>query len=186
MSEEIHVYKVEQKTLATTGNWPAKALIAIGVGLLLANIFHVQLMSILWPGFVLLPGILLLWPAQRSTESYTHPLSFLAVPGAFIGTVGLLLFAMNLTNHFEAWAYAWTLAFAGAATGLAYIYRFNPAHPIHEMVNKFVRLMSYLFMGLAVFFEVLIFNSFTPWLPLVLIAYGIFMLTKEKQLKRMA
>lgn len=183
MSEETHLYKAEQKALATETNWPARALIAIGAGLLLANIFHVQLINILWPGFVLLPGLLLLWPAQRSTESYNHPLSFLAVPGAFISTIGLLLFVMNITNHFEAWAYAWTLAFAGAATGLAYIYRFDPANGVHEMVDKFVKVMLYLFIGFAVFFELVIFGTFTPWLPFALIAYGIFMLTKEKRMK---
>jgi hypothetical protein len=186
MSEESHLYKTEQKALTTGSNWPAVAIIALGAGLLLANIFQIQLMSLLWPGFVLVPGLLLLWPAQRSTEDYTHPLSFLAVPGAFISTTGLLLFVMNLTNHFEAWAYAWALVFAGAAAGLAYIYRFDPTHQVHEMVNKFTRVMLYLFIGFAIFFELLIFGTFTPWLPLALIAYGVFMLTKGKRQKQVA
>ena len=186
MSEEIHLYKAEEKALTTETNWPAMSLIGIGTGLLLAHIFHIELIELLWPGFVLLPGLLLLWPAQRSTESYNHPLSFLAVPGAFISTTGLLLFVMNLTNHFEAWAYAWTLAFAGAAAGLAYIYRFDPVHRVHERVKKFTRVMLYLFIGFAVFFELVVFGTFTPWLPLALIAYGVFMLIKENRMKRVA
>jgi hypothetical protein len=130
--------------------------------------------------------LLLLWPAQRSTDYYNHPLSFLAVPGAVIATTGLLLFAMNITGHFEAWAYAWTLVFAGGAAGLSYIYRFDPAHRIHETVNKFIRVMLYLFVGFAVFFELVIFGSFNPWLPLALIAYGIFMLVRQNSMKRVA
>ncbi|MCB8942328.1 MAG: hypothetical protein H6658_01000 [Ardenticatenaceae bacterium] len=186
MSDETHVYKAEQKALTAEKNWPAMALIAIGAGLLLANIFQVQLINILWPGFVILPGLLLLWPAQRSTESYNHPLSFLAVPGAIITTTGLLLFVMNITNHFEAWAYAWTLVLAGAAAGLSYIYRFEPDRGIHETVHKFTRVMLYLFIGFAIFFELVVFGTLTPWLPLALIAYGVFMLSKEKRQKQAA
>jgi hypothetical protein len=186
MSEDTHLYKVEQKALAARENWPAYGLIAIGAGLLLAHIFHVELISILWPGFVIAPGLLLLWPSHRSTEQYNHPLSFLAVPGAFITAVGVLLFVMNITNHFEAWAYAWTLTFAAAAAGLSYIYRFDPVHSIHEKVHKFTQVMLYLFIGFAIFFELVIFGAFNPWLPLALIAYGIYMVARENRMKRVA
>lgn len=186
MSEENHLYKAEQKALAARENWPAYAIIAIGTGLLLAHIFHVQLVNILWPGFVIAPGLLLLWPAHRSSEYYNHPLSFLAVPGAFITSVGILLFVMNFTHHFEAWAYAWTLTFAAAAAGLSYIYRFDAAHSIHAKVDKFIRIMLYLFVGFAVFFELVIFGTFNPWLPLALIAYGVYVVAKENRMKRVA
>ncbi len=183
MSENTHLYKVEQKALVTRENWPAYALISIGAGLLFAHLFHIELIEILWPGFVIAPGLLLLWPSQRSMEQYNHPLSFLAVPGAMLTAVGLLLFVMNITGHFEAWAYAWTLVLAGGAAGLAYIYRFEPAHRIHNKVSKFTRVMLYLFIGFAVFFELVIFGTLTPWLPLALIAYGVYMLSKEKKQK---
>jgi hypothetical protein len=186
MSEENQLYKAEQKALAARENWPAYAMIVIGAGLLLAHIFRVELISVLWPGFVIAPGLLLLWPSQRSNEQYNHPLSFLAVPGAFITAVGVLLFVMNITNHFEAWAYAWTLPMAAAAAGLSYVYRFDPTHSIHEKVQKFSQVMLYLFIGFATFFELVIFGSFNPWLPLALIAYGIYMVVKGNRMKRIA
>lgn len=186
MSEEFDLYKTEQKSLATHNHLPAFSLIGIGAALLLANLFQIQLMSLLWPGFVIVPGLLLLLPAQRSTEFYRHPLSFLAVPGAFIATTGLLLFVMNITNYYQAWAYAWTLLLAGTAAGLAYIHRFDPYHQVHEIVNRFNRVMLYLFIGFAIFFELLIFGTLNPWLALALIAYGVYMLVNAKRPKQIA
>lgn len=182
MSEDTKIYKVEEQSkLALASAWPAYSVIAVGVALLAANIFHIELIHILWPGFVLAPGLFLLWPAHSSTEQSNHPLSFLAVPGAFIVMTGLLLFVMNLTNHFEAWAYSWTLTFAAAAAGLSYIYRYEPAHHIHEKAHKFIRMMGYLFIGFAIFFELVIFGNLTPWLPVALIGFGVYMLVKNNR-----
>ena len=184
MSEETNIYKAEErKQLALPSAWPAYSVIAVGIALLAANIFQIQLINILWPGFVLAPGLLLLWPAHSSTEYRNHSLSFLAVPGAFIAMTGLLLFIMNITDHFEAWSYAWTLTFAAAAAGLSYIYRFEPTHHIHEKAHKFIRMMGYLFIGFAVFFELVIFGNLTPWLPVALIGYGVYMLVKNNRTK---
>jgi hypothetical protein len=187
MSGETTLYKAEERNkLALPSAWPAYSVIAVGVALLAANIFHIELINILWPGFVLAPGLLLLWPAHSSTAHRNHPLSFLAVPGAFIVMTSLLLFMMNLPDHFEAWAYSWTLAFAAAAAGLTYIDRFEPAHHIHEKAHKFIRRMSYLFIGFAVFFELVVFGNLTPWLPIALIGYGLYMLVKNNRTKAIA
>ncbi|MCA9925381.1 MAG: hypothetical protein KC421_23590 [Anaerolineales bacterium] len=162
-------------------SWPAVAVICIGVLLLAANLFHVHLMQFLWPGFVIAPGLMLMWPAYDSTAERQRPLSFLAVPGAMMLTVGMLLFAMNMVNHFEAWAYSWPLVLASVAGALMYIKRFEPQNTVHENGHKFVRMMILLFMGLAAFFEVLIFESFAPLFPLALIGYGIYLLVQKRQ-----
>jgi hypothetical protein len=46
--------------------------------------------------------------------------------------------------------------------------------------------MLYLFIGFAIFFELVVFGSFSPWLPLALIAYGIYMVAKGNRMKRVA
>jgi hypothetical protein len=182
MSEEA-VYKTEEAgKLQARSSLPALLVIGIGVALLAANLLHLQLIELFWPGFVIMPGLLLLWPAYNATAERQSPFSFLAVFGAMTVTVGLLLLVMNLSNHFEAWAYSWTLVLASAAAGLMYVKRFDAASSVHEAGRKLIRLMAILFMGLAVFFEIIIFENFNPLLPLVLIGYGLYLLFRERSL----
>jgi hypothetical protein len=171
----------EQKKLSVRQSLPAIAIIGIGVVLLVVNIFHLDLMAFLWPGFVITPGLALMWPTYNSTQDRQSSFSFLAVPGAIVLTVGLLLFVMNMADHFEAWAYSWTLVFAAVGGALMYIKRFDLTSTVHESGHKFVRTMIVLFMGLAVFFEFIVFENFTPLLPFVLIGFGVFMLVKYRR-----
>ena len=173
--------EVNNNQLDLRQSWPAVVVIGIGVLLLAANLFHIHLMQFLWPGFVIAPGLMLMWPAYDSTVERQRPLSFLAVPGAMMITISMLLFAMNLVNHFESWAYSWPLVLASVAGALMYIKRFEPQNHIHESGHSFVRIMILLFMGFAAFFEILIFQNFAPWFPLALIGYGIYILVKKRQ-----
>lgn len=172
----------ERVQLALRRNWPAYSVIGLGGFLLLSNLIGFHLLDILWPGFVLAPGLLLLMPAFQSTQTHQSRLAFLAVPGAVLTTVGLLLFSMNLANeHFEAWAYSWTLVAAAVPAALMYIKRFEPAHRIHEKGRKLIRTLIFMFMGFAVFFEIIIFENFNPLLPLGLIGFGIYLLMKQRR-----
>lgn len=179
------VYKAEESAkLYAKSSFPALLLIGLGVVLLVANLFGLHLIDVLWPGFVIVPGLLLVWPAYASTAARQNPLSFLAVPGAMTVMVGSLLFVMNLTNHFEAWAYSWTLVLAAAVAGLMYVKRFDSQSNVHETGRRFMRLMGYLFLGLAALFEVVIFENFNPLLPLALIVFGIYLLINERRTNR--
>lgn len=174
----------ERMTVSLQKNWPALAVIGTGVFLLLSTALEFHLIDVLWPMFIIGPGVLLLMPAYHSTAVSQSRASFLAVPGAFLTTVGLLLFSMNLANeHFEAWAYSWTLLVASVPAAIMYIKRFEPQHKIHTAGYKLIRTMAYLFIGLAVFFEIIIFENFNPLLPLILIGIGIYMLAKQRRAK---
>jgi hypothetical protein len=173
----------ERESMQLTLRQSAPALLVIGLGVLLltSNLFGFHLIDILWPAFVVVPGLLLLTPAYNSTPERQSRFAFLAVPGALFLTIGLLLFAMNLANeHFEAWAYSWTLLVAAVPAALMYIKRFEPEHRIHTSGRKLVRMMTLAFMGLAVFFEIVVFENFNPLLPLVMIVYGIYLLRKQR------
>ena len=183
MSDES-VLKVEEKRKLSrleSKSWPAYAMIGVGGTLLIANLFGLELIEFLWPGFIVTPGLLLMWPAANATAEKQSRLSFLAVPGAMMVMLGGLLFAMNLTDHFEAMAYSWTLLVAAAAAGLMYIRRFQPNHRIHERGPKLVRTMGMLFLGLATFFELVVFGTYNPLLPLALIGIGIYMLVRRQR-----
>ncbi|MCB8928789.1 MAG: hypothetical protein H6652_24560 [Ardenticatenaceae bacterium] len=181
MSNETVLKVEESRKLQRRQAWPAYGVIGIGVVLLASQIFGFEMMEILWPGFVLAPGMLLLWPAYKATPEHPSRLNFLAVPGAMFLTIGALLCVMNLSNHFEAWAYSWPLVFASVAWGLMYIRRFDPTHAVHTSGYKFMRFMVLLSMGLVVFFEVVVFGSVNPLLPLGVIAFGVYLLVKERR-----
>jgi hypothetical protein len=181
MSEESVYKPQEARKLTVQSSLPAVLVIAIGLVLLGANLFSVHLIDVFWPGFIIAPGLMLLWPTHNSAPDRQSKLSFLAVPGAMLVAIGLLLFTMNLTDHFEAWSYSWTLVVAAAAAGLMYIRRFDESNSIHVRGRRFIRTMVMLFMGLAVFFEIIVFENFNPLLPLVLIAYGVYLLLRNRR-----
>ncbi len=181
MSEDSILKIEEAGKLQRRQALPAYGVIAIGVVLLLSNLFNFHLINVLWPGFVITPGLMLLWPAYSSTPQRPKTLSFLAVPGAMMIITGILLFIMNLTNHFEAWAYSWPLVLGSVAWALMYMKRFEPQHRVHHTGYNFMRLMVLLAMGFAVFFELIVFGSFNPLLPLGIIAFGVYLLIKERQ-----
>jgi hypothetical protein len=178
MSEET-VYKAQVGKRSVAISWPALALIGAGALLLLANALHINFMRFLWPGFIIGPGLLLMWPAFSSAAERRSPVSFLAVPGAMLATLGGLFFVMNLVNHFEAMAYSWTLVLAAGMGGYMYMNRFKADRAGQERGHRFVRAMVILFMGLATFFEVLAFGSLGGWWPLLLIAFGIYLFVKN-------
>lgn len=184
MSEET-IYKAEEarKLVNHSDNTGAYVVIGAGVALLLANLFGFHLMEILWPGFILVPGLLLMWPSYSSTADQQSQLSFLAIPGAMITAVGALLFIMNITGHFEAWAYSWTLIWAAAAAGWMYMKRFDPQDSVHETGYKFIRVLVFMFMGLSLLFELVIFGNFAPIFPALLIGYGIYLIYKNKHVE---
>lgn len=181
MSEDSILKIEEAGKLQRRQALPAYGVIAIGVVLLLSNLFNFHLINVLWPGFVITPGLMLLWPAYSSTPQRPKTLSFLAVPGAMTIITGILLFIMNLTNHFGAWAYSWPLVLGSVAWALMYMKRFEPQHRVHHTGYNFMRLMVLLAMGFAVFFELIVFGSFNPLLPLGIIAFGVYLLIKERQ-----
>ena len=102
-------------------------------------------------------------------------------------TTGVLVFVMNLAfEHFEAWTYSWTLLLASIPAALMYIKRFDQSDNIHQSGHRFIRKMIILFMGLAAFFEIIIFQNFSPILPLILIGYGAMALVKNRREMRVA
>jgi len=180
MSEET-VLKAEVNGASEHTSWPALLLISAGVVLLVTNLMHISLMNYLWPGFIAGLGLLMVWPSYQSTAERQSPFSFLAVPGAMALAMGGLFFLMNLTNHFESMAYAWTLILAAGGAGYAYLKRFDDSSNAQAKSHKFIRTMVLAFMALATVFELLIFQSLGAWWPLLLIGVGAYLYLKSKR-----
>ncbi len=80
-------------------------LVVVGGFLLLNQVFNIDLFSIAWPLFVIVPGVVMLAVAV-SGGKHTHPL---AIPGSIVTAVGLILFVQQLFDVYASWAYAWAL-----------------------------------------------------------------------------
>lgn len=181
MTDET-IYKAQEKIkLDSNSSLVPWLLIGGGVVLLLASMFDVHLIDFLWPGFVIIPGLLLMYPAYKSTAGEQSGWSFLAVPGAMITTTGVLLAIMNLFNHFEAWAYAWTMIPAAAAAGVLYMTRYDGNLRLEQRAHKFIRVMAMLMVGLAFFFEIVVFENFNPLMSLGLIFFGVYLLKQDRK-----
>ena len=179
MSEKT-TFKAEQKTKEGV-NKGATVLISAGILLLAVNLLGIDLMNFLWPAFIVGPGLLMLWPSYQSTPERQSGFSFLAIPGAVMVAVGLLLFLMNIVDHFESWAYVWPLVVAAGAAGYDYMHRFEESTSRTEKVHKLIRSLVILFMALAVLFELLVFNSLGSWWPVLLIGLGFYVYVNNRR-----
>jgi hypothetical protein len=179
VSEET-VFKAQTGKQIERPSLLAVGLIAAGLGLLAVNFFHINLMEYLWPGFLIGPGLVMLLPAYKSTHKRSHILNFLAIPGAMVVALGSLLFLMNLVDHFESMAYIWPLVISAGVVGLMYMERFNPDSTVHENGHRFIRVMVMAFMGSALFFELLVFESLGGWWPLLLVGLGVYVFLKNR------
>jgi hypothetical protein len=180
MSEET-VLKAEVSNSAEKPSKLAGSLIIAGLLLLALNLLDIHLMNYLWPMFILGLGALMVWPAYKSTADEQSKLNFLAVPGAMVLALGVLLFLLNLVNHYESMAYSWTLLLAAGGAGYGYLHRFDESGNKVDKAHRFVRTMVLLFMGLATFFELFIFQSLGAWWPVLIVGLGIYMLVKNKR-----
>ena len=84
-------------------------LIVAGFAYLLAQYARFDIGQYGWPIFVILPGLALMLIAVMTRSAVG-----LAVPGAVVTVVGLILAVQNAFGLWAAWSYAWTLVFPGA------------------------------------------------------------------------
>jgi len=68
-----------------------------------------------WTLFVIVPGVLLLSAGLLSNRPAAVGLT---IAGSIVTTIGLLLLAMDQTDRYDAWAYAWALIPMAAGIGL--------------------------------------------------------------------
>jgi hypothetical protein len=155
-------------------------LIALGALFLVARAIDGP--GIAWPLFVLVPGVALLaWSFVGGRQ-----VTALAVPGAIVTTVGLILFVQNLTASFETWAYAWALVLAsvGVGTWLHGVLTQDDGKQRDGVRTTTVGLA--LFAGFGVFFQFIVFGDLLgswvgQWLvPLALIGVGAALLLRQR------
>ena len=167
--------------MTNTGrNTTAFALIGLGVAFLIAQITGFSFMGLLWPVFVMIPGVIFLYTALKGDSSKAG----LAVPGAMITGTGAILFYQNLTDHWSSWAYIWALYPVFLGLALVFMGRRTDNERSIQTGDGFVKWGLVSFVGLWALFEIFIFGGnsqlVTTLVPLALIAAGIFVLLRGR------
>lgn len=156
-------------------------LVLGGALLLVFQLFGWRFGEILWPFFILVPGLLILSAAFLGGRS----LAPLFIPGSVITTLGLIFLVQNATDHFESWAYAWALMPAATGAGLFLQGRRVGNRELTGQGRRMAGIGGAVFLLGALFFEGFIFGDFrNTWLfriglPLVLIAAGTVLLLRQ-------
>ncbi len=81
-------------------------LILLGIVFLITQFFEIDIIGLLWPLFIIVPGAVAYIVSLTLPEEPGKGVNAL---GSIITMVGLLLLYQNTTGHFESWAYAWAL-----------------------------------------------------------------------------
>ncbi len=156
----------------------ALGLIGLGVLFLVVQNFGFSFMGLLWPLFVLAPGLVFLFAAIRGDRDKAG----LIIPGAMVTGTGAILFYQNLTNHWASWAYIWALYPVFFGLAMVFMGRRTGSSEQTSVGDNFVKFGLLGFVGLWAVFELFIFGGnsavVTTVMPLVLIGAGIFILMR--------
>ena len=154
------------------------ALVVIGLLVLLGQWIDWSVVG--WPFFIIVPGVAMLAVAFLGRGASAG----LAVPGAIVTTVGLVLLIQSATDTFESWAYAWGLVLASVGFGSFLQAALNRDVKQQRSSLKLTWLGLGLFAAFGVFFELFIFGGMAGWvwtygLPIALIVAGAYLLFRR-------
>jgi hypothetical protein len=155
------------------------AVMLIGLGVL-----SLMGIGLLWPLFILVPGLLMLAGAFGGGRTGA---AALAIPGMIVTGTGALLFAQNLTGYWESWSYAWTLYGAFLGMGFMLMGQKFEDDSLHRVGRGFVNVSLVMFTVFAFFFEIVIgISGRGPLNALILIGLGLFLMTRGSLSQRIA
>lgn len=154
---------------------------ALAVLLITLGMLPLMGWNLIWPLFVLLPGLVMLSIALYGGRGGAAAMS---MPGTFVTGVGTMLFVQNLTGYWDSWAYAWTLLGVFMGLGFTLMGQRLDAPSLSSIGRWFVMggLAAFAFFG--IFFELLIFQTGGVVLPMLLIAAGLYLLTQDNNSTR--
>lgn len=157
------------------------ALIGFGLLALAGQLFRgFDFWGVIWPFFIVGAGALFFVGMFSGGKSAAG----LAIPGSILIAVGLMLFLQNLFDHWESWAYGWTVILMAVGTGIYIMGRYteNPGQRASGL--NLLKIGAVLFVIFAGFFET-IFNSFAFsrfLFPAALILFGIYLILGRSRL----
>lgn len=152
------------------------ALIGLGVVFLLIQWLNVDLFGGMWPLFIVGPGALLTYLANRGQLNNVG----LIFPGMILLGTGGILFYQNLTGHWASWAYAWALYPALIGFSLRFQGERRGNDSEIKTGREMIKWSLIAFVGLWLFFELLIFGNIGGFAWLLLIIGGFILLQQRR------
>jgi hypothetical protein len=151
-------------------------LIAFGLLALLSQIFRgFNFWGTFWPFIIIGVGAMFFVGMVAGGKSAAP----LAIPGSIIAVIGLMLFLQNLTNHWESWAYGWTIILMSVGLGIYIMGAWAGDPGQRESGIKVLRLGTIMFVIFGAIFEGLIFHTsagLTGYVfPVALILLGLYL-----------
>lgn len=153
-------------------------LIIFGVLALFGKIFqNFNFWETFWPFFIIGVGVLFFVGMFAGGRS----VSGLAIPGTIITTIGLMLFYQNITQHWESWAYGWTVILMSVGLGIFIMGLYGQNESQRSSGLGVLRIGLIMFIIFGAFFE-LIFTSGMSFglrsiiFPLGLILLGLYLI----------
>lgn len=165
-------------------------LIAIGILSLLGQVFRqINFWETFWPLIIIGVGAVFFAAMFAGGRS----VSGLAIPGSIFSAIGLMLFYQNLTNHWESWAYGWTVILMSVGVGIYLMGAWGGRSEQRQAGLGVLRIGLILFVIFGAFFE-LIFSGGMPlglrtiFFPAALIVLGLYLILSRTNLfkKRVA
>jgi hypothetical protein len=154
------------------------ALIAFGLLALAGQVFRgFNFWETIWPFFIVGVGVLFFVGMVSGGKSAAG----LAIPGSIFTAVGLMLFLQNLFDHWESWAYGWTVILMAVGLGIYIMGRYTENPGQRESGLRLLKIGAILFVIFGGFFE-MIFNSFSFsrfLFPAALILFGIYLIMRR-------
>lgn len=154
------------------------AFILFGLLLLAGQLLHIDFLGLLWPFFIIAPGLALFAAALLPSGRGGEPL---AVIGSIVTMVGAILLFQNVTGWWATWAYAWALI-APTSIGLGLlVWGVVKGHPgkVKEGLNL-AGIGLVIFFVAGAFFELVLgvsgFGLGSLALPFLLIGLGVLLL----------
>lgn len=156
-------------------------LIGFGLLSLASQLFRDVLnWSYIWPLAIVVVGVLFFAGMFLGGRS----VSGLAIPGAIIGGIGLLLLYQNLTSHWESWAYSWSLIIVFVGAGIYASGAYARDEGQRRAGVKLVKIGFILFVIFGAFFEMIFSMDRTLGFrgllfPVLLILLGVYLIIRR-------
>jgi hypothetical protein len=113
--------------------------------------------AMLWPLFIILPGLPFLYAAYNTDD---EDQAGMIIPGIILTGTGLIFMFQGLTGHYESWAYAWALFPAMVGLGLQFMGKKKGVDTEEEKVGRaMTRGGLAAFAAFGLFFELLLFGG---------------------------
>jgi len=131
-----------------------------------------------WTLFICIPGVVLFVGGLLAQD---EPAVGLTIAGSIIMTIAAMLFAMDRAEHYEAWAYAWTLIPGAAGIGVL-IHGSQAGDRRKVRAGGRLILISLVMFAVGAFFFETIFQTGTvpfgvdAFWPVVLVVVGVFVI----------